>query len=129
MSTLPLMQEPVPGMDRLPDACPYSVAEIEEYLFDWLHEELLLVQGAVKLSSLRAQKCDADRRYWMFEATSVELQQPWFVIVGSGGKSHFAPHHRMKRWVYAETNDEGLSPEAFLEKIYHEQPEACAGSQ
>jgi hypothetical protein len=129
MSTLPLMQETEPGMDRLPETCPYSVAEIEEYLFDWLHEELLLVQRPVKLSGLRAQKCDASRRYWMFEAIAVELQRQWFVIVGSGGESHFAPHHRMKRWVYAETNDEGLSPEAFLDRIYHEQPEVYAGSQ
>ena len=123
------MQETEPGMVRLPETCPYSVAEIEEYLLDWLHEELMLVPGPVKLSGLRAQKCDADRRYWMFEAIAVELQRQWFVIVGSGGKSHFAPHHRMKRWVYAETNDEGLSPEAFLDRIYHEQPEAYAGSQ
>jgi hypothetical protein len=127
MSTLPLMQETEPGMDRLPETCPYSVAEIEEYLFDWLHE-LLLVQGPVKLSAACAQKFDVDRRYWMFEAIAVELQRQWFVIVGSGGKSHFAPHHRMKRWVYAETNVDGLSPEAFLDRIYDEQPEAYAGS-
>jgi hypothetical protein len=123
------MQETQPGMDRPSETCPYSVAEIEEYLFDWLHEELLLVQGPVSLSGLRAQKCDVDRRYWVFEAIAVDLQRQWFVIVGSGGKSHFAPHHRMKRWVYAETNDDDLSPEAFLDRIYHEQPEAYAGSQ
>jgi hypothetical protein len=129
MATLPLMQETEPGMDRIPETCPYSAAEIENYLFDWLHEDLSLVQEPVKLSGLRAEKRDADRCYWMFEAVTAELRGQWFVIVGSGGKSQFAPHHRMKRWVYAERNDEGLSPEAFLDKIYHEQPEAYAGSQ
>jgi hypothetical protein len=123
------MQETESGIVRLPETCPYSVAEIEEYLFDWLHEDLMLVQEPVRLSGLRAQKSDADRRYWMFEATTAELQQQLFVIVGSGGKSRFPPHHRMKRWVYAETNEDGLSPEAFLDRIYHEQPEAYDGSQ
>jgi hypothetical protein len=64
----------------------------------------------------------------MFEAINCELQRQWFVVVGAGGKSPHKPSKTMKRWMYAETNDDDLSPEAFVDKVRHEQLEAEAGS-
>jgi hypothetical protein len=32
----------------------------------------------------------------------------------------------MKRWMYAKTNDDGLSPDRFLDEEYREQLEADA---
>jgi hypothetical protein len=120
------------GVDSLPETCPYSFAEVEEYFFGCLHD-LLFVSEPRKFFRVsgpcpRARKIHADRRYWMFEAIDCERQRQWFVVVGAGGKFPYKPYQRMKRWIYAETNDDDLSPEAFLEKAHHEQLETEVGS-
>jgi hypothetical protein len=145
-------------MDRLPETCPYSIAEMEEYLFvnhyHWSRPEeptTFVVSGPC------AQKMKVQRRYWLFEATKDRLgrrehrdvwcslcqkrhvleplpacnplgEDPqWFVVVGSGNGC-FDPSSKMRRWMYAETNDDGLSPDQFLEKAYHDQLVADARS-
>jgi hypothetical protein len=130
MSTLPVMWNS--GVDQLPVTCPYSFAEVEEYFFGRLHD-LLFVKEPRKFFRVSgpcpcAQKFDADRRYWMFEAIDCELPRQWFVVVGAGGKSPHKSYKTMKRWMYAETNDDGLSPAAFVYRVHHEQLEAEAGS-
>ncbi len=142
------------SMDRLPEACPYSIEEMQEYLFvnhyHWSRNEeptTFLVSGPC------AQTMKAERRYWLFEATkdrlarherkevwcslckkphvleplhdyradsSVNEDRQWFVVVGSGDGC-FDPSSKMRRWMYAATNDDGLSPDQFLEKAYREQ--------
>jgi hypothetical protein len=126
MSTLPMMWDADLGADLGADqpseTCPYSFAEIDDYFFGCLHDFLLIREPRkfFELGGPCAQKVDADRRCWMFEAMDVEQGRQWFIIVGSGGRNWCPPYKRMKRWMYAETSDEGLLPEQFLEKADHE---------
>jgi hypothetical protein len=161
MAGYPMAWEAATSMDRLPEACPYSIEEIQEYLFvnhyHWSRDEeptTFLVGGP------RAQATKAERRYWLFEAAKdrlarserkevwcslcqkshvleplrddqvnnpVDEDRKWFVVVGSGSGC-FDPSSKMRRWMYAETNDDGLSPDQFLEKAYHDQLVADARS-
>ena len=159
MAGYPMAWEVATSMDRLPETCPYSTEEMQEYLFvshyHWSrHEEptTFLVSGPC------AQETKSERRYWLFEATkdravrrerkevwcslckkqhvldplhasnnSVDQDRQWFVVVGSG-RSAGDPSSKMRRWMYAETNDDGLSPDQFLEKAYREQLVADARS-
>jgi hypothetical protein len=68
---------------------------------------------------------NAERRYWLFEARDRAKQRQWFVVVGIG-KSPFDPVERMKRWMYAKTNDDDLSPDQFLNDEDREQLAADA---
>jgi hypothetical protein len=124
MSTLLMMWNGDAGTTELPETCPYSFAEIEEHIFGCLHEFLLVEEPRESFSVSGPSPCAeglfGDRRYWLFEAMDCERQLQWFVIVGAGGKSLYNPPMRMKRWVYAESNDDGLSPEAFLARTHHE---------
>jgi hypothetical protein len=62
-------------------------------------------------------------------AARVEVgqQQRWCVVVGAGNGC-FDPSIKMRRWIYAETNDDNLSADQFLEKASHEQLVADARS-
>ncbi len=115
--------EAAESIDRLPKACPYSREEIEDYLFRCHYHLLLKEQPTTfRVSGPHAQKKDLDRRYWVFEAHDAARQRQWFVLVGTG-KSIFVPSEKLKRWMFAQTNDAGLSPEAFLDQEYREQLE------
>jgi hypothetical protein len=115
-------------MDRLPEACPYSLAEIEDYLFNCHYRWMLKDEPTTfKVNGPCAQKIDSERRYWLFEAFDGAQQRQWFVVIGTG-KSPSDPSSKMRRWMYAQTNDDDLSPEQFLDKACHEQLEADARS-
>jgi hypothetical protein len=58
---------------------------------------------------------------------STNQGRQWFVVVGAGNGC-FDPSSKLRRWIYAETNDEDLLPEQFLEEAYHEQFVADARS-
>jgi hypothetical protein len=160
MSGYPMAWEAPASMDRLPDHCPYSIAEMEAYLFvnhyHWSRDE---APTTFRVNGPCAEKAQVGRRYWLFEAAKERLagrkeiwcsfcqknhivealqdQQglrveagqgsQWFVVVGTG-KGCFDPTSTMRRWMYAETNDDGLSPDQFLEKAYREQLVADARS-
>jgi hypothetical protein len=166
MSGYPMAWEAATSMDRLPKTCPYSIAEKEEYLFvnhyHWARDE---APTTFTVSGRFAQKVEAERRYWLFDATKDRLvgrkevwcplcqkqhvleplhdyqadnpdraplvdagrQLQWFIVVGTGNGC-FDSSNKMRRWMYAETNDDGLSPDQFLEKAYHEQLAADARS-
>jgi hypothetical protein len=158
--------EAATSMDRLPEACPYSIGEMEEYLFvNHYHWSRAEEPTTFSVSGPCAKKAEAERRYWLFEATKDRLasrkeiwcplcqkqhvlepdhdhhannsglaprvdrgrQPQWFVIVGAGNGC-FDPSSKMRRWMYAETNDDDLSPDQFLDKAYHEQLVADARS-
>ena len=108
-------------MDRLPEACPYSIVEIEEYLFG-CHYHCMIKEEPVtfQVSGPCAQQSDPDRRYWLFEAIDSGLQRQWFVVVGTG-KGFSRTASKMRRWMYAQTNDDDLSPDQFLDQAYQEQ--------
>ncbi|WKA28988.1 hypothetical protein [Bradyrhizobium roseum] len=166
MTGYPMAWEAATSMDRLPETCPYTIAEMEEYLFanhyHWSRDE---APTTFNVSGPCAHKVESDRRYWLFEAEkdrlagrqeilcpicqkqhvlephhgdhatnpgqaprADEARQPqWFVVVGTGNGC-FDPSSKMRRWLYAETNDDDLSPEQFLEKAYREQLVADARS-
>jgi hypothetical protein len=115
-----------PSLDHLSDISPYSLAELEDYLFRH-HYHILLEEEPTTFhaNGPHAQRHDSERRYWLFEARDRAKQRQWFIVVGTG-KSPFDPSDRMKRWMYAKANDEGLSPDQFLDEEYHEQLEADA---
>jgi len=156
MSGFPMAWEAPTSMDRLPETCPYSIAEMEEYLFvnhyHWARNE---EPTTFNVSGPCAQKVETERRYWLFEATKDRSarrkqqeiwcplckkqhvleplhdygasdpadetrQAQWFVVIGTGSGC-LNPSSKMRRWMYAETNDDDLSPDQFLEKAYREQ--------
>ena len=155
MAGYPMAWDEATSMDRLPETCPYSLAEIEEYLFvnhyHWFRDE---APTTFNVSGPCAQKAEAERRYWLFEAkkdrsasrkrrevwcrlckkhhvleplhdhgandlADEDRQPQWFVVIGTGSGC-FDPSSKMRRWMYAETNDD-LSPDQFFEKAYREQ--------
>ena len=121
MVMFPPTWEAAPSIDQLSDACPYSPAEIEDYLLR-NHCHLVLDEEPTTfvVNGPGAQRVDAERRYWIFEAVDEGRQRQWLVVVGTG-KSFSDPSEKMKRWMYAKTNDDNLSPDQFLDEEYREQ--------
>jgi hypothetical protein len=65
-----------------------------------------------------------DRNFWIFGATN-DLKQEWFVLVGSG-KSPFKSHGKTWRWMYAEENELGQTPDEYFEDALAQQLSADA---
>jgi hypothetical protein len=129
MTMFPVDWEEALSIDHLSEMCPYSPTEIGDYLHR-CHYHLLLEEEPTTfdVSGPHAQKQNAERRYWLFEARDRTRQRQWFVLVGTG-KSYFDRSKRMKRWMYAKTNDDDLSPDQFLDEEYREQLVADARSR
>src|SRR5690349_4347775 len=105
MPGFPLAWEETLSIDQFSDTSPYSLTEIEDYLFsNHYHWVLSEAPTIFDVSGPHAQRQDADRRYWLFEAHDRTKRQQWFVLVGAG-KSPGDPSKRMRRWMYAKTND------------------------
>ena len=126
MPGFPIDWEETPGPDQLSDVCPYSLIEVCDYLFG-NHYDLVLHEDPTTfdVSGPCAQRKYSDRRYWLFEAHDNAKHSQWFVIIGTG-KSPFDPSKKMKRWIYAHTNDDELSSDEFLDEEYREQLAADA---
>jgi hypothetical protein len=125
MSGFPIASEVATSTDRPSETCPYSIAEIEEYLFGCHYHGMLKEEPTTfKVSGPCARKADEERRCWLFEATDGGQQRQWFVVVGTGTVGS----GKMKRWMYAQTNDDDLSPDQFLNQAYRELLEAYARS-
>ena len=134
--------------DRIPEICPFSIEEMQQYLFvNHYHGSRDEEPTTFLVGGPHAEAIKTERSYWLFEATKDRLsrrerkelwcslcQKPhvldalhdynpvyegrqWFVIVGSGRFGR----EKMMRWMYAQTNDDGLSPDQFLDKAYEEQ--------
>jgi hypothetical protein len=123
----PIAWEETASLDQLSDVCPYSLTEISDYLFgNHCHWALDEDPTTFDVSGPCAHRKYSDRRYWLFEARDNARHCQWFVIVGTG-KSPFDPSKRMKRWMYAKTNDDDLlTPDEFLDEEYLEQVAADA---
>jgi len=67
-------------------------------------------------------------RFWVFGATDTIKQRQWYILVGTGG-GFSDPKTKMKRWMWAKTNDTGLSPDEFLRDEYRELREADVKSR
>jgi hypothetical protein len=130
MAGFPVAWEETLSIDQLSDTSPYSLAEIEDYLFTNHYRWVLSETPTIfDVSGPHAQRQDADRRYWLFEARDRTKRQQWFIVVGTGKSPGGDPSKRMKRWMYAQTNDDDLSPDEFLDEEYCEQLEADARSR
>jgi hypothetical protein len=121
VSGFPIAWEDAPSLDQLSDLCPYTLREIGDYLFGH-HYHWVLDEGPTtfSVSGPCAQRTYSDRRYWLFEARDNAKQRQWLVVVGTG-KSPFDPCKKMRRWIYANTNENDLSPDDFLDQEYREQ--------
>lgn len=126
MTMFPPDWDAAPSIDRLPETCPYTQAEIEDYLGRCHYHLLTSEEPAVfQVSGPLAQKRDPKRSFWIFEAIDTVEQRQWYVLIGTG-TSFFDPLEKMWRWMWAKTNDIGLSPDEFLQDEYREQCEADA---
>jgi hypothetical protein len=121
MTMFPMDWETTLSMDCSADEPPYSLFEIEDYLRR-CHHHLMLKEALTTfdISGPHAQRQDAERKYWVFEARDSAKQRQWFVLVGTG-TSPSEPSAKMKWWMLAKTNDNSLSFEQFLEEEYQEQ--------
>lgn len=129
MAMFPVAWEETTSIDQLSDKPPYSLTEIKDYLFgNHYHVMLNEKPTTFEVSGPHAQRQDAERRFWLFEARDRVKQREWFIVVGTG-KSPFDPAEKMKRWMYAKTNDDDLSPDQFLNEEYREQLIADARSR
>lgn len=115
-------------MDRLPESCPYSLPEIEDYLRDG-HYHYVPSEKPTTFSARGpcAERTDLERRYWLFEARDQAKQRQWFVVIGTGKTPHH-PSSKMRRWMYGQTNDDDLPPQQFLDNVYAEHLAADARS-
>jgi hypothetical protein len=129
MASFPIAWEETLSIDQLSDSPPYALVEIADYLF-WNHYHWVLEEEPTvfDVTGPHAEKQDEDRQYWLFEARDRVMKRQWFVVVGTG-KSPFDPAERLKRWMYAQTNDDDLSPSEFLEEEYRKQIAADARSR
>lgn len=126
MAGFPIAWEETQSLDYISDTPPYSLAEIESYLFNnHYHWALKELPTTFDVSGPHAKKDGVERRFWLFEAHDKTQQRLWFVVVGTG-KSPFDPKKPMKRWMYARTNHGCLSAEEFLDDEYREQLAADA---
>jgi len=124
MTMFPPDWEAAPSVDQLPETCPYTQAEIEDYLRRCHYHLLMAEEPAIfRVRGPLAHKRDTRRRFWVFEASDTVKQRRWYVLVGTG-TSFSDPSEKMRRWMYAKTNDIGLSPDKFLQDEYREQREA-----
>jgi hypothetical protein len=121
VSGFPIAFEESASFDHFSETSPYSVTEIQDYLF-WNHYHWVLREEPTTfdVSGPCSRKEDRDRRYWLFEARNKANREHWFVVVGTG-KSPFDPAERVRRWMYATTNDNNLSPDEFLDEEYRQQ--------
>jgi hypothetical protein len=107
------------------DDCPYSVEEIEGYLRN-CHYHLSLQEPPLsfRVNGPILSRQLVDRNFWIFGATN-DLKQEWFVLVGSG-KSPFKSHGKTWRWMYAEENELGQTPDEYFEDALAQQLSADA---
>ena len=121
MTAYPALWEETSSIDHLSESCPYESDEIEDYLvsnhYRWSLKE---APTTFVVTDTYIQKRDTERRYWLFQARDMTTAQEWLIVIGSG-KSPFDPLKRIKRWLYAKTNDDNLPLERFLEQEYREQ--------
>jgi len=117
------------SIDQLSKHCPYSLAEIENYL-SRCHDHFLQAEepAVFRVNGPLVEKQDTTRRFWVFGATDTVKQRQWYVLVGTGG-GFSDPKTKMKRWMWAKTNDTGLSPDELLRDEYRELREADVKSR
>jgi len=66
------------------------------------------------ISGPHAQRHDAERKYWLFEARDSAKQRQWFVLVDRE-RAHLNHLQKMKRWMVREDKRNNLSFGNFLE--------------
>jgi hypothetical protein len=103
---------------------PYTAAEIKAYLMECRsqyspQEEPFAFQSIDFVATRSLTK----RRFWLWEVVLDEQSAQWFVVVGSGTSPLFRNRQNVDRWLYAETNDDGLSADKFLDREIAKHPD------
>ncbi|MES0132163.1 MULTISPECIES: hypothetical protein [unclassified Mesorhizobium] len=121
MAGFPLhWEEEVQSLDLLPDHCPYSIEEIEQYLwrchYHWMLDEKSM---HYKVRGVVAEQIENGRRFWLYQASD-EIGREWYVVVGTG-KSPLKSTMKMRGWMYGKENVLGHPPDRFLRDEIDEQ--------
>lgn len=97
-----------------PSGCCVSVAVIERYLAT-CHQAYLRDEPDLVFSPLtEVEHWDAgDRRFWLWRCDD-SLDREWFIMAGDGASPFAGEGALQRRWIFAETNEQGLSPLEFL---------------
>ncbi|MFI0845826.1 hypothetical protein [Mesorhizobium sp. IMUNJ 23232] len=118
-------EQEVPSLDWIIGECPFSDAEIEEYLKSChYHWHLSAPPMSYKVGEIVAERTEDSRHFWLRTASS-EAGEKWYVVIGTG-KSPFNEAMKMRRWMYAEENTLEFAPDAFLEHAIGDQRKADA---
>ncbi len=120
MSGYPIVgEEPCDSLVELPNECPYTPTEIEEYLNSCdYHYSLSQPVAEFKVEKEHGTESEVDgRHYWVWKARN-SLGENWIILVGSG-RSPFEPTTFMQRWMCA--NDYVMTAEEYLNYQIGEQ--------
>jgi hypothetical protein len=116
-------EQEVPSLDWIVGECPFSDDEIEKYLQSChCHWHLSAPPMSYKVGEIVSEKTEGGRHFWLRTASN-EAGEQWYVVIGTG-KSPFNEATKMRRWMYAEENDLGLTPVAFLLEAIEQQHDA-----
>ena len=91
------------------DGCPVRASVIATYLESCAYDYLLDDEPPPTfgpLSALVLRKDVSGHRFWMWSCSD-SLNRPWLVLAGESPSDP-------KRWLLAESNEDGRSPEEFL---------------
>jgi hypothetical protein len=105
-----------------PYGSPYTAAEIRDYLVEC--RAMYSPQEppfAIQAIDFQLSKSLTVQRFWLWRVVC-EGEPEWFAVVGSGKSPFFGQSGSVDRWIYAETNDEGLAPEDFLSREIAKHP-------
>jgi len=102
------------AFDIASEGSPYSIDEITQYLQTCRQMYQPAERNfSVQTIKLIQTKSLTTRRFWLWEVTDDEAVQ-WFVIIGSGVGPF--DDRRVRRWIYAQTNDEHEPATDFLDR-------------
>ena len=103
---------------------PYTAEEIKAYLMACRsqyspQEEPFAFQSI----DFVATRFLPTRRFWLWKVELNERSAQWFVVAGSGTSPFVRNQQNVDRWLYAETNDDGLSADKFLDREIAKHPD------
>jgi hypothetical protein len=100
---------------------PYDATEVQNYLVG-CHAQFFPLGPRLAFRSvdLVLSKSCTNRRFWLWQLVD-EDGASWFAVVGSGA-CPFAKLGAVDRWIYAQTNDDDLTPEEFLDREITKHP-------
>jgi hypothetical protein len=104
------------AFDPKSNGSPYTAEEIEDYLVG-CRSSFSPLKPPFVVRSIRfvMSRSLTSARFWLWEVLE-EDDTEWFVVVGSGKSPFYRETRNLDRWLHAETNDERLTAEEYLER-------------